>query len=175
MQKTYIALLRGINIGGNKKVPMQELRELLEGLGYQDVKTVIASGNAVFDSNDSEETTKQKIETAIVEKFGFDVSTQIINFDDILSALKADPFKDVPEKKEIKCNVTFLGRNPTKKEISIENANFQIIDLANNMLFTAVDLSKGSTINLMSFLDKKFGKQVTTRTWKTLERIVNCR
>ena len=48
----YVALLRGINVGGNKKVPMAQLRELLEGLGYTDVATLLQSGNAVFTSKE---------------------------------------------------------------------------------------------------------------------------
>ena len=48
MTTTYAALLRGINVGGAKKVPMAELRTLMEGLGYGDVRTYLQSGNAVF-------------------------------------------------------------------------------------------------------------------------------
>src|ERR1043165_4256975 len=72
--KTYAALLRGINVGGNKKVPMAELRTLLEGLGYGGVRTYLQSGNAVFAAgHGDEESLAGEITKAIAQHFGFTV------------------------------------------------------------------------------------------------------
>ena len=74
MTTTYAALLRGINVGGNKKLPMAELRTLLEGLGHDDVRTYLQSGQAVFTSgHGDEESLASELARAIEKRFGFTV------------------------------------------------------------------------------------------------------
>jgi len=74
MTTTYAALLRGINVGGNKKLPMAELRTLLEGLGHDDVRTYLQSGQAVFTSGHGDEDSyAAEIARAVEERFGFTV------------------------------------------------------------------------------------------------------
>ncbi|WP_406398959.1 DUF1697 domain-containing protein [Streptomyces sp. NBC_00879] len=74
MTTRYAALLRGINVGGHKKVPMAELRELLTELGHGDVATYLQSGNAVFSSaSDDEQALATALERAIQQRFGFGV------------------------------------------------------------------------------------------------------
>jgi uncharacterized protein (DUF1697 family) len=68
----YLVLLRGINVGGKNKVPMAQLRELLEGLGYEDVKTFIASGNVVLSSDRRPSEIKREIEEALPKAFKLD-------------------------------------------------------------------------------------------------------
>ncbi|TQK51195.1 uncharacterized protein (DUF1697 family) [Streptomyces sp. SLBN-118] len=74
MTTRYAALLRGINVGGHRKVPMPELRELLTELGHGDVATYLQSGNAVFNSaSDDEKALTTALERAIHRRFGFAV------------------------------------------------------------------------------------------------------
>ncbi|HEY0086783.1 MAG TPA: DUF1697 domain-containing protein, partial [Allosphingosinicella sp.] len=65
-----VALLRGINVGGNRKVPMAELREVAEGLGLTRVRTLIASGNLVFVGKGTPDSLEAKLEAAIEARFG---------------------------------------------------------------------------------------------------------
>src|SRR5215210_5002087 len=69
---TYVALLRGINVGGKNKVPMAPLRSLLEKLGYADVSTYIASGNVIVSSDRSPDRIKREIEDALPAAFRLD-------------------------------------------------------------------------------------------------------
>jgi uncharacterized protein (DUF1697 family) len=69
----HVALLRGINVGGHRKVPMAELREMAEQLGLADVRTYVASGNLVFGSDEKEAALEQRLERAIAQRFGFPV------------------------------------------------------------------------------------------------------
>ena len=69
----YVALLRGINVGGHRKVPMAPLKSLAEGLGLADVRSYLASGNLVFAAEEQAETLEQRLEQAIVRTFGFEV------------------------------------------------------------------------------------------------------
>ena len=93
MGNTFIALLRGINVGGQKKIKMAELRAVLEDEGLQNVKTYIQSGNIVFKSD---ETNREKLQNRIAgtirQYFGFDVSTLVIREKDIRQILEANPF-----------------------------------------------------------------------------------
>ncbi|HEY4279059.1 MAG TPA: DUF1697 domain-containing protein, partial [Conexibacter sp.] len=88
-----IALLRGINVGGNKKVPMAELRELMAGLGHTDVRTYVQSGNVVFTAaseDASAEQVAQGIEAAIEERFGFGSLITIRTRDELAAVIEAD-------------------------------------------------------------------------------------
>ena len=70
----FVAFLRGINVGGNKHVPMARLRTLFEALGYDDVKTLLQSGNVVFSATFSSNV-KKKLEDAFTKEFGFSSAT----------------------------------------------------------------------------------------------------
>ena len=71
---TYLVLLRGINVGGKNKVPMAELRSMLEGLGFENVSTYIASGNVFLDAKESAKTVAGKIEAALPKTFKLDTA-----------------------------------------------------------------------------------------------------
>ncbi|MFG3042135.1 DUF1697 domain-containing protein [Streptomyces sp. NPDC048330] len=94
MTKTYAALLRGINVSGHRKVPMAELRDVLEGLGHRDVRTYLQSGNAVFttDAAASEETLTAGLEDAIESRFGFRVDCLVRGGDYLAAVADACPF-----------------------------------------------------------------------------------
>ncbi len=85
----YVALLRGINVGGNRKVPMAELRKVFENLGFADVSTYINSGNVIFSAEF--EPNVADIERAIAEHFGFAVDTLVISQAKLASVAKAIP------------------------------------------------------------------------------------
>ncbi|GGY52818.1 DUF1697 domain-containing protein [Streptomyces tanashiensis] len=92
--KTYAALLRGINVSGHRKVPMAELRSLLEGLGHTGVRTYLQSGNAVFttDSGAGEDELRAALEDAIEERFGFRVDCLVRDGEYLDAVAAACPF-----------------------------------------------------------------------------------
>jgi uncharacterized protein (DUF1697 family) len=113
----YVALLRGINVGGNKKVPMAQLRELMEGLGYTDVATLLQSGNAVFTSKEKNAAKLVKqLEAAIAQEFGFDVAVVIRSRDELARAIQANPLTGAEEAPS-QFLVTFLSDVPDPKRI----------------------------------------------------------
>lgn len=88
----YIALLRGINVGGNNKVPMQELKALFEANGYLSVLTYINSGNVLFFSEETDtETIKSRCEKMIADRFGFPITVMIIGAAELCDALQHAP------------------------------------------------------------------------------------
>ncbi|MCH7525008.1 MAG: DUF1697 domain-containing protein, partial [Bacteroidetes bacterium] len=97
--KTYIALLRGINVGGHKKVPMAELRELLSNSGFENVQTYIQSGNVILDSSeDSTQNIEDIIQKTIIAHFGFDVSIIVKSPKDLQRIFDACPFSEEKKK-----------------------------------------------------------------------------
>ncbi|MER7948116.1 DUF1697 domain-containing protein [Streptomyces sp. NPDC096079] len=94
MTKTYAALLRGINVSGHRKVPMAELRTLLEGLGHTDVRTYLQSGNAVFTTGSGvgEEELRTALEAAVDDHFGFPVDCLVRDGDYLSAVAEACPF-----------------------------------------------------------------------------------
>jgi len=113
----YVALLRGINVGGNKKVPMARLRELMEGLGYTDVATLLQSGNAVFTSKEkSPAKLVKQLEAAIAQEFGFEVAVIVRTRDELAAAIQANPLPGAEEAPS-QFLVTFLSDVPDPKRL----------------------------------------------------------
>ncbi|WP_028800707.1 DUF1697 domain-containing protein [Streptomyces sp. 142MFCol3.1] len=93
MTTRYAALLRGINVGGAKKVPMAELRTLMEGLGHGDVRTYLQSGNAVFSSDGGdEESLAAQLAEAVEKHFGFTVGVLVRDHAYLKAVREACPF-----------------------------------------------------------------------------------
>jgi uncharacterized protein (DUF1697 family) len=153
---------------------MKELQALFEKLGHINIKTILNSGNVVFDTEKAESALKSDIEKAIESTFGFTVFVQIKQFADFEWLIETDPFQGKTDSKEIKHNVTFLPEKMGEPSVP-EGCHYDILGLEKNMLFTWVNIKKASSIDLMAFLDKSFGKEVTTRTWNTVKRIAACR
>jgi uncharacterized protein (DUF1697 family) len=87
-----VALLRGINLGSKRRVAMADLRALLSELGYEDVRTVLASGNVVFTGPKAK--AREKLEAALKERFEMDIDVVVRTMDELRAVVDADPFKD---------------------------------------------------------------------------------
>src|SRR6186997_1339114 len=91
---TYVALLRGINVGGARKLPMADLAALLTGLGLEDVRTYIASGNVVFRAPSGGRALASRIERAIEEATGLDVAVLLRTPAELAKVVERNPFLD---------------------------------------------------------------------------------
>ena len=93
---TFAALLRGINVGANKRIAMADLRELLAGLGFADVRTLLQSGNAVFTTRAARpERLAERIEKTIDDQFGLDVRCLGRSSDELRATIEGNPLGDV--------------------------------------------------------------------------------
>lgn len=105
----YVALLRGINVGGNNKVEMPRLKKIFESLGYSEVKTYINSGNVVFASSESD---KNKLSTTIEQEieteFGFTVKVVVVKREIIEHIVNQVPADWVTDSTNMRCDVLFL-------------------------------------------------------------------
>jgi len=171
----YVALIRGIT-PSNPEMRNEKLRAVFEGLGYENVKTVISSGNVIFETrlenlNELEST----IEKALQEQLNFKRTTIVFSKEDLHSFISGQPFKDQEDTSQCKLNVTFLKNKPNTKvkfPYHGKNNGFTILGVYNRAITSMVNLSKGRTPDLMRWMDKEFGKELTTRTWKTVQKIM---
>lgn len=107
--KRQIALLRGINVSGKNKVPMAELKEGFEELGFQEVKTYLNSGNVIFSSDvDDARCFTNQIEAMIKNQFGLDIPVFIISKEELEDILSNAPDWWGNENKEIYDNLIFI-------------------------------------------------------------------
>jgi uncharacterized protein (DUF1697 family) len=92
----WVALLRGVNVGGINKLPMERLKALGELAGFANVRTYIASGNLVFDSDASEGTCRERLEAAIEAEFGKRLGVLVRSAEEMAKIVAANPFADCP-------------------------------------------------------------------------------
>jgi uncharacterized protein (DUF1697 family) len=107
----HVAMLRGINLGPNRRVPMAELRALLSGAGYEDVRTYVQSGNIVLASAARPARVERELRTLISGRFGFDVPVIVRSRAQLAAVVKADPLGHVVEDPK-RYQVSFLAEKP---------------------------------------------------------------
>ncbi len=107
--KTYVALLRAVNVGGTGKLPMAELREMCEEAGFEAVQTYIASGNVVFESGESVEKCRTVLEASLEDRAGKPVDVFIRTGREMSALVEANPFAGEPGNRVM---VHFLAGEP---------------------------------------------------------------
>lgn len=169
----YVALLRGI-MPQNPNMRGEKLRGVLEKLGFENVKTVINSGNVVFDSRStSSNALEKKIEAAWPKELGFKSCTIIRSQEELKALYKRKPFKTNVHSPKNYLTVTFFKNHSSKlRTLPRKGPGFTVRGIFKREICTAVDTTHSGTPEMMRDFEKQFGKEMTTRTWKTLERIL---
>ena len=165
----YAAFLRGVS-PMNAKMP--ELKNAFEAAGFDDVKTVLSSGNVVFSARAASETSLQKkAEAAMEKKLGHRFLTIVRPVDALREILKGDPYEAFGLPANAKRIVTFLrDPPPTKLTLPIEMDGASILLMKGSEIFSAyLPTPKGPVF--MTLIEKTFGKAVTTRTWETVAKV----
>ena len=172
---TYIALLRGINVGGNNKLPMKELITVLEGLTLHNVKTYIQSGNVVFQSERTDTATLAKeISETIGKSHGFVPAIFLLSIEELQAAIRSNPF---PEGKEEPKSLHFffldsILQQPdldALEQLKTETERFELID--NVLYFHAPDGISRSKLAAKVTRGWK-GISSTARNWRTVSKVV---
>lgn len=165
----FIAFLRGINIGG-RKVFMEDLQKTFEDLGFSDIKTLIASGNVVFATPETnEKVLQQKIEELLEKTFGFTIPVILRRKDEIEKLIEENPFKNIKIEPGTRLQMTLFS-DAMKSQESIKNTEFMIRNIDNRTL-AGIVYPNGKTTNLMTTIDRTFGKYSTTRNWNTILKL----
>jgi uncharacterized protein (DUF1697 family) len=162
---TYIALLRGVNVGTGRKVPMNELRALFDSLGHTDVRTYIQSGNVVFTAKDAAPArVRSAIEQGITRDFGLDVAVLLRKRTDLAKVLERNPFG-------AEAYITFLDDLPDRKRVAaLDPAPYSPDEFVvhGREVFVRCPNGYGRTKINNTFFERKLVTRATTRNWKTV-------
>ncbi|MBX2873452.1 MAG: DUF1697 domain-containing protein [Saprospiraceae bacterium] len=171
--KTYIALLRGINVSGQKKIKMAELRTHLASWGFSEVQTYIQSGNIVLqDAETDPERIAERIHKGIQSEYGFDVPVMVLAPADIDIVLASNPF--LPEKDPKRLYVTFLSARPApdlQHQLQQEDYYPEAFVLVNKHIYFFSPSGYGRAKMNNNFFEKKLKVQATTRNWRTVNKL----
>jgi len=168
---TYAALLRGINVGRNKRIAMADLRALVEGLGHESVRTHLQSGNVVFESpKRSDKALAEGLEKAIASELGMDVTVLVRSSGELAAVVDAAPFAGrTDDPKQI--HVAFLSAKPKAaavKGFGIEEFapdELQVIGREAHLLYPD---GYARTKLTNAVIEKQLGVRSTSRNWRTV-------
>lgn len=170
----YVALLRGINVGGNSKVEMSRLKTLFEKAGAQKVTTYINSGNIIFESSGPAEKLTVNLEKKIETEFGFNVKVLIKSLTEMKSITK-----DLPDSwkndTETKCDVMFLWKDFDKKEVLNELISKPEIDnvkYSKGAILWFVKRKDVTRSGMLKLVGTKLYKQMTIRNCNTTRKLL---
>lgn len=169
----YVALLRGINVGGNNKIAMPELAKTVKNLGYTNVTTYINSGNVFFDSDDEALACSGKLHQIIKKDFALDIPVLVRSRKQIEATVKALP-GDWQNNVETKCDVLFLWDQVDTPAVT---NGLKLIDSIDEVIYTPgallwrVNRARYSRSGMSKLVGTPLYKQITVRNCNTLRKI----
>jgi uncharacterized protein (DUF1697 family) len=171
--KTYVALIRGINLGSQKRVAMADLRAVFEGLGAKDVATYVQSGNLVFKSADGAQKLTRAIERRIRRDLGLGVTVLVLTRPQLTKVLRGNPFAKA-KIEPAKLHVTFLAEKPTRARVSKldpKRGKPDELRLVGRQIYLHCPNGYGKTKLTNAYFEKQLGVAATTRNWKTVTKL----
>ncbi len=172
--RTYTALLRGVNVGGNRKLPMSELRAALEELGYEDVATYIQSGNVVLRSKSNAGRVAAELEALIAERFRLPVKVLLRTPAELEGIADANPFlANEPEASRL--HVTFLDRQPAREAVATLDPRRSPGDeysVSGREIYLHYPNGSGRSKLTLGYFERRLGVSGTTRNWNTLLKLI---
>ena len=168
---TYVALLRGINVGGHRKIKMADLKGMFEALGFGAVRTYIQSGNVICRAVEAEEPLRQRIEQQIAATFGFPVTVVLRTADEMARLIAACPYAPDALQEDENLYVALLPDAPDPQGIArllavrSEPDECRIIGREVYLLYRR---SARDTLLSNNFLESRLGVSATSRNWRTI-------
>ena len=172
----HIALLRGINVGGHKKVPMADLRAALADAGFEDVKTYVQSGNVALTAKErSPAKVGRRVEQAIEKAFGFDVAVVVRSREEIAALIEDDPLGDVATNPTYRVVVFLADKLDRERLADVDPADFAPEAFAlrdYEIVMWAPDGQRDSKL-VKTLTEKRSGVVGTARNWKTVLKLLD--
>lgn len=178
---SYVAFLRGINVGKNNQVRMEELRQCFRDLGFSNINTISVAGNVLFDGPSIEdiEEISTSIERILKKAFKFDIPVSVRTINSLQKLADSNPFKDIKVEDSTRLYVSFISgyfENKIKVPFKSPQKDFTILKVSEDEVCSVVTITDStSTPDLMAFIDKQFGKRSTTRNWNTIQKVLEAR
>lgn len=174
--EAYIALLRGINVSGQRMIKMKDLETALEELAFSNVRTYIQSGNILFQCEKSDPSLLAgNIAGKILEHFGFEVPVVIRTFQELEKLSIDNPFLLTGNRDVNKLHVTLTDREPDPDEVrKIEKDPFLPDEffVSGREIYLFCPNGYGRTKLTNTFFEKKLKTIATTRNWKTIQTLL---
>ncbi|MFA5963827.1 MAG: DUF1697 domain-containing protein [Sphingomonas sp.] len=170
----WAALLKGVNVGGNRKLPMADLRAFLAGLGFTDVKTLLASGNAVFDADETDGAAlESQLERAAKTQLGLDTAWLLRSHADLVAIVAANPFADAAAAHPNHLLVHF-HRDPVPVALldALVHDGPERLSALGRELFVDYPDDVGHSKLPQAMARAKFPKLATARNWNSLLKLV---
>ena len=167
--ETYICLLKGINVGGNNRIKMDELKSLFSSLALENPRTYIQSGNIAFESNKSSNNLQEIISQGIQDKFSLSIHPIIRSQKEWEDIIDKNPFSNKYSIEHL--HLTLLESNPSIDSVNQIKQTESIKDeyaLLGKEFFLVCDLKYSDTKFSNAFIEKTFKTKATTRNWKTV-------
>jgi uncharacterized protein (DUF1697 family) len=167
----YVALLRGVNVGGARKLPMKELVPALEELGLEDVATYIQSGNVVFRGPAGKAKVVAQLERAIERGFGLDVTVMLRTAAELDRVVGGNPFAD----DEANVHVAFLDRRPAAaavKKLDPDRSPPDELEVRGTEVYLHFPNGYGRTKLGGDYLERVLGVRATARNWRTVTKML---
>ncbi len=171
-----ICLLRGINVGGNKQIKMAELKTLYESLGFTGVKTLLQSGNVVFEAESPDLTAlTHQIEAAIIRHFGFESKIILRTTAQWKDVIRRHPFSAEQLAEPSKILVTFLRDVPTTELIEAMSAEYlgsEKLHVSGHECYVYFPDGMGRTKLDNHFIERRLNTTGTGRNWNTVNKLL---
>lgn len=171
---TFVSFLKGINVGGHKKIKMEDLKKCYEDQEFFNVTTYIQSGNIVFSSkNSSPESIIKQIKSSILKKFGFEVEVILRTSEELKSIIATNPF---PEADGNRAFVTLLSQKPKEipseaiEKVKLPSESYAIID---KEVYFFCPEGYGKTKLSNDFWEKKLKVTATSRNMNTMKYLTD--
>ena len=159
----WVALLRGVNLGARNKVPMAQLRTLLEDAGYGEVRTYIASGNVLLDGPAGKKKLASELERLVLNSFGVTTAVILRKPRELAAAVEAHPFDDTSE-----THVAFLAARPAKAAaVRLEDVDPGAV-LAGTELYLRLPRGVHGSRLSNARIESLLGVAATLRNWRTV-------
>lgn len=170
---SYVALLRGINLGARNRIAMADLRALLESLGAEDVETYVQSGNVVFKSADGPEALSAAIEQGIRDELGLDVTVLVRTRQQLQKLVASNPFAKGGRQSN-NLHVTFLAEKPDRARVrglDQERAEPDEFRVVGPEVYLHCPAGYGRSKLTNAYFEKQLGVAATTRNWKAVTNL----
>lgn len=166
----YVALLRGINVGGNNIIKMSELKACFESLGFADVSTYIASGNVLFSAKSSAAALGKKVEPALSKQFNYQASVVFRSQAQLSATVDEAPKGFGTEPKKYRYDAVFLKEPLTAKAALPQVPTAPGVDqvwAGDGVLYFSRLIARAAQSKLAKLIGTPVYKQVTIRNWNT--------
>lgn len=171
---TFIALLRGINVGGHNKIPMAELRSMCADLGWDDVQSYIQSGNLVFKASSTPANLETKLEGAIERRFDLSIPVIVRTGADWLAYVKGNPFPEASQREPNLVMLILSKALPNRDAVEglqERGLNDERIVQEGDALWIHYPAGSGRSKLSPALLDRLVGSTVTARNWRTVLKL----